>query len=1148
MKKLFHTVAASAATFSLVLASLGATASAALADGGASAPAADRDHKAGVASSSPTLPADTKVPAGSPAAKPGAQPDANGMVPHICAGRKILYKAHVDAVYATRFNGELRLTTVDGSHVMDHASDACLRLAPDANARGQEVSRIVVPNNPLYSFLGAPGTILWNAPVENNDGEGRPIWAGFGAFDSEHEVSLPRDIYLDKVAMKMVNVDGPGFLEVWVASSRVIHSFSSRGYALPETIVDVNTHAHTNWTFSKPGVYKLGFQASTRDLNTQKVTTTPVTQYVWLVGSDEEVGLPAGFTKGTRTITTSAEQRRTAMGLSDPGDAPTSGTGSNTPAPTGPVAPPELQDGQLDRELQLTFYSKDSVPQKIYSSGTLMLTGSNNEGGSGLQANWWDVDAKAIASPMWQDYVLPLAVEVPDASLSCIPRTEGTARLYNKTKGGWLWRLPATPTPGQVTLGWDSRQMHFDNFRGPLRIDDNGMAASQDSLGAVVSWTGEGPTLASNIEISTDGSGYNLIPMSKPEAITRDVVFTRPGLYSISTAFKAEFNKPVGDLKQDYAAGGRVYAVVGNKAINQVRQWKYEADVAAAEREGRDASTVPQPQLLPEGQYPTCKYVNGEIPSTPSQPSDPSHPGTPSDPSQPADPTHPDDPTQPADGAVPSVSAEKAAETVASVFGDHARALIRNGHIDHMLRLNGEAPTGEVFAHWTHGTDPEKYYRSGEFTYAVPNSQYLDHLDPLTVGAAFPEAFMHGAFFLPQVQDPAVPWPGFSTNHTDPAFVQDGSKVTLSLENVVGPGRLVMGTAGTFGGFSKWLDSAAPNETYEFPVNNHAHPATYFSAPGLYTADIVFTFVDKQGQTQRRVLNASWAVGDETVKAVADYEAAHGQPSSQPGDGGSTPAEPGSDPSQPAQPGGASTSDDQAVIDALVASLNDASGAAQAIRDQHAAGGAGAGSDKPGSDKPGSGTPGSDQPGSGTPGSDQPGSSAPADAPTSAPAAPTAPTTPADPAAPSTSTPGSGAAVPAAGVVAPSLDGVTIGTGLPSGSGDIAATLPLPASADSGLPAAPAAGAPGANAPASNDVAAAPAPASNDAGLPATSHHEGGTKAITGAKAPADGATTSAAGAQQVASSTSPLPWILVGAMGMALIFSIGLLIAARRK
>lgn len=237
-------------------------------------------------------------------------------VPHPCVDRKIGYQGHFDALYGTyNYSVEepatglpkLELMAVDGQQVVPQES-LCFRLPPDAGEDGEELSRIRIPDDKEFEFLGKPGDIVWYAPQNIPFANGhRPIWAGIGAFDPHHEPkgkdSIPA--HLDKdMYFELQDFSGPGDVNVFFKNNsrkEVERIFSSNDEELKTIKYEMGAHGHFNWTFSKPGIYELTWEAYVKN-GAFKVKAEPVRQ-IWLVGSDEEVGLPEGTTTNLNKIT-----------------------------------------------------------------------------------------------------------------------------------------------------------------------------------------------------------------------------------------------------------------------------------------------------------------------------------------------------------------------------------------------------------------------------------------------------------------------------------------------------------------------------------------------------------------------------------------------------------------------------------------------------------------------------------------------------------------------------------------------------------------------------------------------------------------------------------------------------------------------------
>lgn len=225
---------------------------------------------------------------------------------HPCAGRKLLYHSHNDALYGTRVEGELKVMAVDGQQVVDQDA-ICFRLPRDADAEGNEVSRIQIPDDGSLDFLGTPGESVWIAPqsVDWND-NWRPIWSGIGAFDPAHEgdpEAIPSNYQDDLMYFDLTEMKGPGDVQIFFknAISPAEILFNSADPAAQSVEYEVGGHGHFNWSFSKPGIYAMTWQGRAVLNDGTSQLTDPITQY-WLVGDDSDVGLVDGTTTELREV------------------------------------------------------------------------------------------------------------------------------------------------------------------------------------------------------------------------------------------------------------------------------------------------------------------------------------------------------------------------------------------------------------------------------------------------------------------------------------------------------------------------------------------------------------------------------------------------------------------------------------------------------------------------------------------------------------------------------------------------------------------------------------------------------------------------------------------------------------------------------
>jgi surface-anchored protein len=125
-------------------------------------------------------------------------------------------------------------------------------------------------------------------------------------------------------------------------------------------------------------------------------------------------------------------------------------------------------------------------------------------------------------------------------------------------------------------------------------------------------------------------------------------------------------------------------------------------------------------------------------------------------------------------------------------------------------------------------------------------------------------------FLLPQVQDPDLVWPGWSTERLGAGELV-GDAVRLRLVGVEGPGSLAVFTTDQFGSPRVLFDSddGAPDEV-SVPIRTHAHANWAFSAAGVHRVTVdVLGDLDGAGPTATRVTYV-FLVGDAAAPVPVD--------------------------------------------------------------------------------------------------------------------------------------------------------------------------------------------------------------------------------------------------------------------------------------
>lgn len=401
---------------------------------------------------------------------------------HPCAGRKLLYHSHNDALYGTSVADELKVMAVDGQQVVDQDS-ICFRLPRDADAEGNEVSRIQIPDDGSLDFLGTPGESVWIAPqsVDWSD-NWRPIWSGIGAFDPAHEgdpEAIPSNYKDDLMYFDLTDMEGPGDVQIFFknAISPAEILFNSADPNAQSVEYEVGGHGHFNWTFSKPGIYAMTWQGrAVLDDGTSQLTD-PITQY-WLVGDDSDVGLADGTTTELREVkhyvggdagepaepSTTVEPAPTEPSVPSAPAEPAPPT-SAEPAPTVPSAsaepapsasPKPAPDARCEAASALR-----TKPSALISSGHMDM-GLVDEGGIAAKL----IDDSDPRAPTPRDSGTFL-FEVPDPAKTEIPAN------FRSTFPGEpesMWVLPQAQVKGLPWLGFSTTRLTGDSLQQGSKI------------------------------------------------------------------------------------------------------------------------------------------------------------------------------------------------------------------------------------------------------------------------------------------------------------------------------------------------------------------------------------------------------------------------------------------------------------------------------------------------------------------------------------------------------------------------------------------------------------------------------------------------------------------------------------------------------
>lgn len=192
-------------------------------------------------------------------------------------GRTVLAEGHADI--GPRFvAGRWTLLVHDDQAKADPDGKSVWRPTDQTVLQVRDEAILQIPDDPDYSFLrGTPGDDVFVVPQTQDPDV---VWVGWNTQDPEVMETIDRG-----VTMTMTGVQGPGSLVVYLQSGDFAEPdvlWDSEGKPAP-VWVDVNTHTHANWVFSKPGVYLVQIRLDADLVDGKTVSDTQVLRFA--VGS-----------------------------------------------------------------------------------------------------------------------------------------------------------------------------------------------------------------------------------------------------------------------------------------------------------------------------------------------------------------------------------------------------------------------------------------------------------------------------------------------------------------------------------------------------------------------------------------------------------------------------------------------------------------------------------------------------------------------------------------------------------------------------------------------------------------------------------------------------------------------------------------------
>ncbi|MFU8849513.1 TIGR03773 family transporter-associated surface protein [Micromonospora sp. SL1-18] len=186
----------------------------------------------------------------------------------------------------------------------DTASPPVWREVADVVLHVKDNAKATVPAG--AGFLGRPGDTIWLLPQAQQAGI---VWPGW---NTQHESVVTGT--RGNVTWTLAGVDGPGrftlFLTGSFGNANVLFDSAK---SLPQRLpIPPNTHAHGNWAFSKPGLYRLAVQMSATTTAGRTVTDSKTLT----IAVGDNTNPNSGFSGGSGT-----------GGAGKPGNGDSGGTG-----------------------------------------------------------------------------------------------------------------------------------------------------------------------------------------------------------------------------------------------------------------------------------------------------------------------------------------------------------------------------------------------------------------------------------------------------------------------------------------------------------------------------------------------------------------------------------------------------------------------------------------------------------------------------------------------------------------------------------------------------------------------------------------------------------------------------------------------------
>ncbi|MET7398920.1 TIGR03773 family transporter-associated surface protein [Dactylosporangium sp. NPDC005572] len=166
--------------------------------------------------------------------------------PTTSSNRKVIADGHVDM--GPQLSGETWTIRIRD----DSSSPPVWRELSDVVLHAVDKAKIKVPAGPDYTFLGTEGADIWLLPQAQQSGI---LWPGWNTQDPSVVGGIR-----GAVTWQIDNINGPGAMKLFLTGSfgkpEVLFDTAK---SLPQRMsIPANTHAHGNWAFTAPGIYRIG--------------------------------------------------------------------------------------------------------------------------------------------------------------------------------------------------------------------------------------------------------------------------------------------------------------------------------------------------------------------------------------------------------------------------------------------------------------------------------------------------------------------------------------------------------------------------------------------------------------------------------------------------------------------------------------------------------------------------------------------------------------------------------------------------------------------------------------------------------------------------------------------------------------------------